>query len=127
MWTSGSRVHGEWKTMSVCNDHALRIFPPLGLSHFRSPFFATMKVPSIKHSDKSICPACCRCCTSASSTCRMTPAFTQRLNRRKQVDPEGNRPNLHDEIYRCGLQLPACKERETALLPPRVCERKSSS
>src|SRR3954468_17172174 len=56
MWTSRSRVHGEWKTMSVCNNHELRTLAPLGLSHFGSPFFATTKVPSIKHSDKSICP-----------------------------------------------------------------------
>ncbi len=91
MWTSRSRVHGEWKTMSVCNNHELRPFAPLGLSHFRPPFFATTKVPSMKHSDKSIFPASCRCRASASSICRMTPAFTQRLKRLKQVEPEGNR------------------------------------
>ena len=91
MWASRSRVHGEWKTMSVCNNHELRTFAPLGLSHFGSRFFATTKVPSMKHSDKSIFPASSRCHASASSICRMTPALTQRLKRLKQVDPEGNR------------------------------------
>jgi hypothetical protein len=77
--------------MSVSNNHELRTLAPLGLSHFRSPFFATTKVPSMKHSDKLICPASSRWRASVSSICRMTPALTQRLNRLKQVDPEGNR------------------------------------
>lgn len=90
MWASRSRVHGEWKTMSVSNDHELRTLAPLGLSNFRPPFFATTNVPSIKHSDKSIWPACSRWRASVSSIVRITPALTQRLNRRKQVQPEGN-------------------------------------
>jgi hypothetical protein len=91
MWASRSRVHGEWKTMSVCNNHELRPLAPLGLSHFGSPFFATTKVPSMKHSDKSICPTSSRWRARASRICRITPALTQRLKRLKQVDPEGNR------------------------------------
>jgi hypothetical protein len=39
MWRSRSRVHGEWKTRSVCNNHELRTFAPLGLSHF-GPLFS---------------------------------------------------------------------------------------
>ena len=34
MRASRIRVHGEWKTRSVCNNHELRTFAPLGLSHF---------------------------------------------------------------------------------------------
>ena len=52
MWRSRSRVHGEWKTCSVRNNHELRTFAPLGLSHAAAPFFATTKVPSIKHSER---------------------------------------------------------------------------
>ena len=91
MRTSRSRVQGEWKTMSVCNNHELRTFAPLGLSHFSPPFFATTKVPSIKHSDRSICPTSSRWRASASNICLITPAFTQLLKRRKQVEPDGNR------------------------------------
>jgi hypothetical protein len=91
MWRSSSRVHGEWKTRSVCHNHELRTFAPLGRSHVGAPFFATTKVPSMKHSARSICPRSSRSRASVSSSLRMTPAFTQRLNRRKQVDPEGKR------------------------------------
>ena len=52
MWRSRSRVHGEWKTCSVRNSHELRTLAPLGLSHCAAPFFATTKVPSMKHSAK---------------------------------------------------------------------------
>jgi hypothetical protein len=49
MWRSSSRVHGEWKTRSVCNSHALCALAPLRLSHCEAPFSATTKVPSITH------------------------------------------------------------------------------
>src|SRR6478672_12683342 len=91
MRASRRRVHGEWKTMSVCNNHELRTLAPLGLSHFGSPFFATTKVPSIKHSDKSMCPTSSRWRARVSSICRITPASTHRLKRRKQVEPDGKR------------------------------------
>ncbi len=90
MWRSRSRVHGEWKTRSVCNDHELRTFAPLGLSDFSAPFFATVKVPSMKHSVRSMPPRSSRSLARASSILRSTPAFTQRLKRRKQVEGEGN-------------------------------------
>ena len=90
MWRSRSRVHGEWKTRSVCNNHELRTFAPLGLSNFGAPFFATVKVPSMKHSVRSMPPRSSRSLASASSILRSTPAFTHRLNRRKQVDGDGN-------------------------------------
>src|SRR5690349_19584315 len=46
---------GERKTSAVCHrpsGHELRTFAPLGRSHTSAPFFATTKVPSMKHSDK---------------------------------------------------------------------------
>jgi hypothetical protein len=91
MWASRSRVHGEWKTMSVSNNHELRTLAPLGLSHFGSPFFATTKVPSMKHSERSIRPVSSRCRARLSKICRITPDLTQRVKRLKQVHPEGKR------------------------------------
>ena len=109
MWRSRSRVHGEWKTRSVCNDHELRTFAPFGLSDFSAPFFATVKVPSIKHSVRSIPPRSSRSLASASSSLRSTPAFTQRLKRRKQVEGEGNRS---------GRSAHAAPVRRTRSTPP---------
>lgn len=91
MWRSRSRVQGEWKTCSVRNNHELRTLAPLGLSHPRAPFFATTKVPSIKHSERLILPRSSKSRASASTMARSTPWRTQRLKRRKQVEPEGNR------------------------------------
>jgi hypothetical protein len=42
---------GERKTKAVCHCHELRTFSPLGFSHTPAPFFATTKVPSMKHSE----------------------------------------------------------------------------
>src|SRR5215203_2898200 len=50
MRRSTFNVYGEWKTRAVCNCHDLRTLAPLGLSNFEPPFFATTKVPSMKHS-----------------------------------------------------------------------------
>jgi hypothetical protein len=91
MWTSRIRVHGEWKTMSICNHHELRTFAALGFSHFVAPFFATEKVPSMKHSSRSIWPRFSRCRARSSNILRNTPVLTHTLKRRKQVEPEGKR------------------------------------
>ncbi len=90
MWASRSRVHGDRKTASVRNNHELRAFAPLGLSHFEPPFFATTKVPSMKHSAKLMSPRFSRSRASASSNCRITPSRIQREKRRKQVEYDGN-------------------------------------
>ena len=60
MWASRSRVQGECKTISVGNNHELRTFAALGPFNGWAPFFATAKVPSMKHSDKSIPPLASR-------------------------------------------------------------------
>ena len=82
MRASRIRVQGEWKTRSVCNNHELRTFAPLGLSHFCAPFFATTKVPSMKHSERFMAPRSSRSRASASRIFRNTPDFTHLLNRR---------------------------------------------
>lgn len=111
MWASRSRVHGEWKTMSVSNNHELRTLAPLGLSHLGSPFFATTKVPSMKHSDRSIRPASSRCRARLSRICRITPDLTQRVKRLKQVHPEGKRS---------GKSAQAAPVRKTQRMPLRT-------
>lgn len=91
MWRRGSCVHDAWKTRSVNNNHELITLVPLGLSSFDIPFFATVKVPSMKHSVRSIPPCSSRSRTSASSIFLSTPAFIQRQSYLKQVDGERNR------------------------------------
>ena len=92
MRRSRRRVDGERKTKAVCHRHELRTFAPLGLSHSESPFFATMKVASIKHSDKSSSPRVRRSLARASSTLRKVPSRTHCWNRRWQVWYGGKRP-----------------------------------
>lgn len=83
-------MHGEWKTRSVCNNHELRTFAPFGFSHFCAPFFSITNVPSMKHSERLMAPRSSRSRASASSFFQNMPALTPLLNRRYQVDEEGN-------------------------------------
>jgi hypothetical protein len=97
MWRSRSRVDGEWKTRSICNHHELRTFAPLGFSDFRAPFLATLKDPSMKHSDRSMPPRSSKSLASASMTERSTPSPTHRWNRRWQVWYGGKRSGRSDQ------------------------------
>src|ERR1051325_9317903 len=90
MRRSRRRVDGERKTRAVCHRHELRTFAPLGLSHPEAPFFATMKVASMKHSDKSSSPRVRRSSANASSTFRRVPSRTHCWNLRWQVWYGGN-------------------------------------
>src|SRR5678815_2482982 len=89
MWRSRSRVHGEWKTCSVRNNHELRTFAPLGLSHAAAPFFATTKVPSIKHSERLILPRSSKSRASASKICLLYTSDA--ADERSSVDLGGRR------------------------------------
>jgi hypothetical protein len=91
MRRSRRRVDGERKTRAVCHRHELRTFAPLGLSHPESPFLATMKVASMKHSDKSSSPRVRRSSAKASSTLRSVPSRTHCWNLRWQVWYGGKR------------------------------------
>ena len=91
MRRSRRRVDGERKTSAVCHRHELRTFAPLGLSHPESPFFATINVASMKHSDKSKSPRSLRSCARASSTLRSVPSRTHCWNLRWQVWYGGKR------------------------------------
>lgn len=146
MWASRSRVHGEWKTMSVSNNHELRTLAPLSLSHFGSPFFATTKVPSMKHSERSIRPVSSRCRARLSRICRITPDLTQRVKRLKQVHPDGNRSGRSAQaapvrkthrmplstarsLCSCGLPRPSARRTAAGISGSRIahCSSVSSS
>jgi hypothetical protein len=90
MRRSRRRVDGEWKTSTVCHCHGLRAFAPLGLSHFCAPFLATMNVPSMKHSERSISPRVRKSSARASSTLRSVASRDHCWNRRWQVWDGGN-------------------------------------
>ena len=85
MRRSTRNVYGEWKRRAVCNDHDLSTLAPLGLSNAAAPFFATTKVPSMKHSDRLMSPRSCRSLAKACRTSSSTPERTQAWKRRWQV------------------------------------------
>ena len=91
MRRSRVRVDGERKTRAVCHCHEFRALAPLGLSHSEAPFFATINVPSIKHSDKSMPPRECKSSAKVSSTFLSRPLLTHSWNRRRQVWYGGKR------------------------------------
>jgi hypothetical protein len=90
MRRSRFRVDREWKTRRVCHCHELRAFTALGLTNSPPPFFATMNVPSIKHSLRSISPRSRRSSASASRTRRSVPSRDHCWNLRWQVWYGGN-------------------------------------
>jgi len=92
MWRSRCNVYGGRKTIAVRHSHDLRTFAPLGLSHCEAPFFATTKVASMKHSDRSSLPRLRKSSAKASSTVLSVPNSTHSWKRRWQVWYEGKRP-----------------------------------
>ena len=69
---------GERKTSTVCHCHELRTLAPLGWTHTSAPFFATINVPSMKHSERPSPPRSLRSVASASRIRSKTPSRTQR-------------------------------------------------
>ena len=53
---SARNAQGDRKTVAVCNCQDLGPFSALRFTNKSPPFFAGEKVPSIKHSDRSILP-----------------------------------------------------------------------
>lgn len=90
MRRSRRRVYGDRKTRAGSHRQELPTFAPLGLSHVPSPFFATMKVASIKQSLRSRSPRVRRSSANASSTRRSVPSLTHCWNLRWQVWYGGN-------------------------------------
>lgn len=91
MRRSALRIDGEWKTSSVCHCHELRALAPLSFTNSWPPFLATMNVPSIKHSERSISPRVRKSSAKASKTLRSVPSRDHCWNRRWQVWYGGNR------------------------------------
>lgn len=85
MWRSTANPDGDRKTMAVCDCHDLAPFSPLSLTNAKTPFFAEVKEPSIKASDKSICPRFKRSRSSVRKIPSSTPFSTHSLKRRWHV------------------------------------------
>lgn len=83
-------VDGEWKRSIVCHHHEFRAFAPLSFTNSFAPFLATTKVPSIKHSERSISPLFSKSLAKVSSTFLKEPSLTQAWKRRWQVWYGGN-------------------------------------
>lgn len=97
MRRSRFRVDGDRKTKAVCHCQEFRAFAPLGRSNFEAPFFATINVPSIKHSDRSSLPRECKSAAKVSSTRLSLPLLTHSWNRRWQVWYGGNLSGKSDQ------------------------------
>jgi len=125
MWRSRCNVYGDRKTIAVCHSHDLRTFAPLGLSHCEAPFFATTKVASMKHSERSSLPRLRRSSAKASSTALSVPESTHSWKRRWQVWYEGNRPgrSAHGAPVRNIQKMPFSTARSSIRGRPRLSTR----
>ena len=94
MRCSTRMVGGDRKTSSVCHHHEFRAFAPLSFTNSEPPFLATMNVPSIKHSDRSISPRTRKSSAKASRIRRKVPSRAQVWKRRWQVWYGGNLPGI---------------------------------
>jgi hypothetical protein len=56
IWSSAGQVHGDRKTMAVCNCHDFAAFPAFCRADSRAPFFAELKLASINASLRSSFP-----------------------------------------------------------------------
>ena len=83
----GSAVdaNGDRKTIAVCDCHDLGPFAALGFPDAEPPFLAPLKVPSMKHSARSIPPRSSRSLASARSSLLSVPLRTQAWKRRWHV------------------------------------------
>jgi hypothetical protein len=85
MRRSTRHVDGDRKTSTVCHGHDLRALAPLGRSSTSAPFWATTKVPSMKHSDRSMPPRSRRSVAKAWRIGWNTPECTHCCKRRWHV------------------------------------------
>jgi len=85
MRRSTANGYGDRKTSAICHCHELCPLAPLGFSHPAAPFFATTKLPSMKHSLKSSLPRSLTSLTNARSSFSNTPDLTHSWKRRWQV------------------------------------------
>ena len=89
---SAFNADGDRKTRAVCNCHDLGPLATLGFPDFEPPFLAPEKVPSMKHSERSMPPRSSRSCARARSTSSKTPCSFHCCIRRWHVVCGGYRP-----------------------------------
>ena len=85
MRRSARNAYRDWKTMSVRHCHDLGPLAALRLANKKAPFFAELKVPSMKASLRSMPPRSRRSSARICSARSTTPSLTQCWNRRWQV------------------------------------------
>jgi hypothetical protein len=129
MRASTRRVGGERKTIKVCHHHEFRAFAPLSRTNVPPPFFATMNVPSMKHSERSRSPRVRKSSAKASSTRRRLPSLTHCWNLLWQVWYGGNRPgkSFHLAPERSIQRMPFITSRFSRHGLPRPSSRMGSS
>ena len=81
--------YGDRKTIAVCNRHDLGTLATLSFSNSIAPFLAAAKLPSIKHSARSIFPRFFRSTASFTNIFSHILASTHSWKRRWQVWYEG--------------------------------------
>lgn len=108
---STCHVNGERKTMSVCDCHDLGALAASGFPHAKPPFFAPLKEPSMKASERSSSPRSVRSTASSSRIRFITSARTHCWNRRWQVWYGG---------YRSGRSFHGAPVRSTHRMPLRT-------
>ena len=74
-------MYGERKTIAVCNCHDLGPFSSLSFANEKPPFLAPAKVPSMKHSDRSILPRDRKSSARLHKILSITPASPHSWNR----------------------------------------------
>ena len=82
MRRSAGHVHGERKTMAVANRHDFAALTALCRADGGAPFFAELKLASMKASLRSSLPRSRRSSASPWSTRSSTPVRCQAWNRR---------------------------------------------
>jgi hypothetical protein len=83
-------VDGERKTSTVCHCHEFLALAPLCCANFAAPFFDTINVPSIKHSERSSLPRRSKSSAKLSKTSLSLSVLTHCWKRRWQVWYGGN-------------------------------------
>ena len=103
--------YGDRKTIAVCNRHDLGTLATLSFSNSCAPFLAAAKLPSIKHSAKSILPLILRSTASFTNTFSQMFASTHSWKRRWQVWYDG---------YLSGKSLQGAPVRQIHKIPFRI-------
>jgi len=119
-------AYGDRKTSAVCDCHDLRTLAPLGFPNTRAPFFAEAKVPSTKHSVKSIPPRSRKSRARLSMIRLITLALTHCWNRRWHVWYGGYRSgrSCHGAPVLIIQRIPLRTERESFQGRPRPSARR---